>query len=118
MAGFLNALSFAIPVGQTLGPAMQIGARERQRQSAEDAYRNMLDQELPNDPSFNAIRQYAKVASPHDTAAVLGGDLGKNAYEKYQSARAQQIWNEKKPDGTEYSDAEKIQRLAVANIIP
>src|SRR5215471_2563399 len=111
MAGFLSALSFAAPIGQTLGPAMQIGAREAQRQSAEDAYRKVLDQELPNDPSFNAIRQYSKLASPHDTAAILGGDLGKRAWEKYQTARANEIWNQKKPDGTDYSDIEKYQRL-------
>jgi hypothetical protein len=118
MAGFLSALSFAAPIGQTLGPALQIGAREQQRQSSEDAFRKMVDQELPTGSDYDAIRQYAKVASPHDVMAALGGDIGKRIEQKYLTQKAGEIWNEKKPDGTEYSDTEKYQRLAIAGVIP
>ena len=118
MAGFLSALSFAAPIGQTLGPALQIGAREAQRQSSDDAFRKMVDQELPTGSDYDAIRQYAKVASPHDVMSALSGDIGKRIEQKYVTQKASEIWNEKKPDGTEYTDTEKYQRLAVAGVIP
>lgn len=86
MAGFLSAL---IPVAQTLGPEMQIGAREAQRQSSTDAYGKLLDQLGPEAEPF---RQYFKAGgTPAQVSAAMGGEIGQELRQKHAITRMSEI---------------------------
>lgn len=86
MAGFLSAL---IPVAQTLGPEMQIGAREAQRQSSTDAYGKLLDQLGPEAEPF---RQYFKAGgTPAEVSAAMGGEIGQELRQKHAITRMSEI---------------------------
>lgn len=86
MAGFLSAL---IPVAQTLGPEMQIGAREAQRQSSQDAFGKLLDQLGPEAEPF---RQYFKAGgTPAQVSSAMGGTIGQEIQQKYSVHRMGEI---------------------------
>jgi hypothetical protein len=90
IAGFLNALSFITPVAQTLGPEMQIGAREAQRQSSEAAFDKLLDD--AGGPELDPFRAYRKAgATPAQTTSAMSGDIGKAIQQKYAVHRMSEI---------------------------
>ena len=90
MAGFLSALSLGIPIAQTLGPEMQIGAREAQRQSSEAAFDKLLDQ--AGGPELDPFREYRKAgATPSQTTSAMSGDIGKMIQQKFSVHRMGEI---------------------------
>lgn len=114
MAGFLNALSFLAPVGQTLGPAMQIGARqaqaEDQRQKSQNAFGKLLDN---LGPEYEPFRQWFKAGgAPHDVMAGIGGPIGERLQQQHKTELTNQILSDPK-----LSPAEKNQRLFENNLI-
>jgi len=83
MAGFLNALSFMAPVGQTLGPAMQIGARQAELDQQKNAFGKLLD---TLGPEYEPFRQYFKAGgTPHEVSAAMGGPIGQRLQQQYQT---------------------------------
>lgn len=89
MAGFLSALSLGIPIAQTLGPEMQIGAREAQRQSSSDAFGKLLDQLGPDAEPF---RQYFKAGgTPSQVSSAMGGEIGQELRQKHAVTRMSEI---------------------------
>jgi hypothetical protein len=90
MGGFLSALSLGIPIAQTLGPEMQIGAREAQRQNSEAAFDKLLDQ--AGGPELDPFREYRKAgATVSQTTSAMSGDIGKMIQQKYSVHRMGEI---------------------------
>jgi hypothetical protein len=90
IAGFLSALSLGIPIAQTLGPEMQIGAREAQRQSSEAAFDKLLED--AGGPELDPFREYRKAgATPAQTTSAMSGEIGKGIQQKYSVHRMNEI---------------------------
>jgi len=93
MAGFLSALSFAAPIGQTLGPAMQIGAREAERQQHEQALQSAWGKALDRlPPQYEWARDMFKAgAKPAEIASAVGM-FGKPAEETARLDRIKELF--------------------------
>jgi hypothetical protein len=105
MAGFLNALSFLAPVGESVGQTMGQFQQQSQQQSNRDAFGKALDNLGPN-PEFDLMRQMWKSgASPEAISSVMGGPIGGALQKQYQ----QQRWNEfVGPEGIKSLTPDKI----------
>lgn len=74
MGGFLNALSFLAPVGETLGGAMQQGQQRQEREASQQAFGKLLE---GLGPEYEPFRQYYKAGgTPHDVSAAISGPIG------------------------------------------
>jgi len=110
MAGFLSALSYLAPIGQTLGPQMQIGARQAELEQQRTAFGKMLDQ---LGPEYEPFRQYYKAGgTPHEVSAAIGGPIGEQLRQQHTSSEINRIMN----DPT-LSPAQRNQQLFASNLI-
>ena len=84
MGGFLNALSFLAPVGETLGGAAnQLNYQAQQQRAQTDLLKSL-------GPEYQPLIDYAQ-AGGHNVLELLGGNVGKDIQQKFASQRMAEI---------------------------
>lgn len=87
MGGFLGALGYLAPVGETLaGIANPIQARAQEQQSQT----KLLEDLVSGNPEYQPILDYAK-SGGQDVLSLLGGNVGKNVQSAFKSQRMAEI---------------------------